>query len=176
MPDSLYHNVITQLIKDHKGQIWSGSFSHGGVSRFNNDGITHYPLSDGYGDGMISSIYEDPDHTIWVGTRNSGIHYLENGAFVNLPLTEDDEQIAMATFLKDSKGILWIASYARKGIYLYDGQTIKTLEIENAEKLIDIKCITQDTKGNIWFGGRYGALWKYNGNILENYTHLKYQS
>ncbi len=36
-----------------------------------------------------------------------------------------------------------------------------------------IFCITEDAKGNIWFGGRYGLLWKYDGNILSDYTYKK---
>lgn len=44
---------------------------------------------------------------------------------------------------------------------------------KNSDKLIDIKCISEDKDGNIWFGGRYGILWQYDGNKLTDFTHKK---
>ena len=30
-----------------------------------------------------------------------------------------------------------------------------------------------DKSGNIWFGGRYGILWMYNGDELKDFTYEK---
>jgi hypothetical protein len=30
-----------------------------------------------------------------------------------------------------------------------------------------------DRSGNIWFGGRYGALWRYDGKQLTDFTYKK---
>jgi len=37
----------------------------------------------------------------------------------------------------------------------------------------DIKFVSEDQQGNIWFGGRYGILWRYDGEVLKDFTHLK---
>lgn len=58
MPDSLHHNVVLSIVKDNQGDIWFSSFSHGGVSQFDGNKFVHHVLKDGFGDGMISSIYK----------------------------------------------------------------------------------------------------------------------
>lgn len=173
MPDSLHHNVILSLIEDTQGNIWFGSFSHGGVSKYDGGKLTHYPLKDGYGDGMISSIYEDSRGNIWIGTRNTGIWKYDGSEFKNISVGSKSDQIAMATFLEDSEGTIWVASYARKGIYQYNGTAFEPFVFDKSEALVDIKCMVEDDKGNIWFGGRYGILWKYDGKDLVDYTQLK---
>tara|TARA_B100000809_G_scaffold201286_1_gene201847 strand:- start:140 stop:391 length:252 start_codon:yes stop_codon:yes gene_type:complete len=30
-----------------------------------------------------------------------------------------------------------------------------------------------DKDGNIWFGGRYGILWRYDGEVLTDFTQQK---
>ena len=36
-----------------------------------------------------------------------------------------------------------------------------------------INCTYQDKKGNIWIGGRFGNLWRYDGKSLEDFTQAK---
>jgi ligand-binding sensor domain-containing protein len=173
MPDSLHHNTIVSIVEDQKGDIWFGSFSHGGVSQYDGSTFIHHALKDGIGDGMISSLYIDRKGVLWVGTRNGGIFYFDGSSFINVPDAKTGEQIAMATFLEDSSGNFWVASYARKGVYLFDGNSFLPLEIEGGDKLVDIKCISEDKDGNAWFGGRYGALWRYDGKQLTDFTYKK---
>jgi len=175
MPDSLHHNVILSIVEDKNSDIWFSSFSHGGISQFSENEFTHYSLKDGFGDGMISSLYIDRNENLWAGTRNGGIYKYDGESFVNVPDidTETEDQIAMATFYEDSKGIFWVASYARKGVYQYDGKSFVPFEIAQSEKLTDMKSISEDKNGNIWFGGRYGKLWKYDGDKLVDYTQKK---
>ena len=175
MPDSLHHNVILSIVEDKNSDIWFSSFSHGGVSRFTENTFIHHSLKDGFGDGMVSTLYIDRKEKLWVGTRNGGIYKYNGKSFINVPDTnpETDDQIAMATFFEDSKGIFWVTSYARKGVYQYDGKSFVPFIIENSDKLIDIKCISEDKYGNIWFGGRYGNLWRYDGEKLKDFTQEK---
>jgi len=171
--DNVYNNCILSIIEDKKGNIWIGSFTHGGLSEINGNTIIHHALKDGYGDGMISSSSMDSKGNLWFGTRNGGIYQYNGKTFKNIADTKTGEQIAMASVLEDSKGTFWIASFARKGVYKYDGKSFIPLDIEGSKKLNDIKFITEDKQGNIWFGGRYGLLWRYDGEILKDFTQLK---
>lgn len=173
MPDSMHHNFISAIVEDKQGDIWIGSFSHGGISQYNGTEFIHHVLDDGIGDGMISAIYMDSKASMWVGTRNGGIYQYNGKSFVNVRNTDVEEKIAMAKFFEDSKGILWMSSYARKGVYQYDGEKFIPFERLNSDKLIDIMTISEDKAGNIWFGGRYGVLWRYDGNELKDFTQLK---
>ncbi|NQY29603.1 MAG: hypothetical protein HRT69_09030 [Flavobacteriaceae bacterium] len=173
-PDSnVYNNCILSIIEDKKGSIWIGSFTHGGLSEINGNNIIHHALKDGYGDGMISTSYMDRKGNLWFGTRNGGIYKYDGKTFKNIADTITGEQIAMASVLEDREGTIWIASFARKGVYQYDGKSFIPLDIEGSEKLNDVKFVSEDIDGNIWFGGRYGILWRYDGNELKEFTHEK---
>ena len=110
---------------------------------------------------------------MWVGTRNGGIYQYSGRSFVKLPKAEGQEEIPMAKFFEDSRGTLWMSSYARKGVYQYDGTNFAAFETANADQLVDVMCIVEDRKGNIWFGGRYGLLWRYDGETLSDFTYVK---
>ena len=85
----------------------------------------------------------------------------------------DEEKIPMAKFFEDRKGRLWMSSYARKGIYQFNGKSFIPFEVSDSEKLVDIMTISEDKNGNIWFGGRYGFLWRFDGKDLKEYTQIK---
>ena len=173
MPDSLYHNVIQSIVEDSDGNIWFSSFSHGGVTAYNGTDFIEYDESDGLGDDMITSSYVDRSGRIWFGTRSGGTSYFAGGKFETIHETSGPCQNNMATVFEDSQGRIWVASYARSGVCLLQSDTLVKLDIEGSDKLVDIRCIGEDTEGNIWFGGRYGALWKFDGHRLVDYTYIK---
>jgi ligand-binding sensor domain-containing protein len=173
MPDSLHHNVVLSIVEDNIGDIWFSSFSHGGLSQYNGSNFVHHSLKDGFGDGMTSTIYMDKKGNLWIGTRNGGVYKYNGKSFLNIPDAITNEQIPMATFLEDSKGTFWVSSYARKGVYQYDGKSFIPFESKGSDKLTDIKFISEDKDGKIWFGGRYGILWRYDGNELKDFTQAK---
>jgi ligand-binding sensor domain-containing protein len=171
--DSVYNNCITSIIEDKNGHIWICSFTHGGLNEFDGNSMIHHPLKDGYGDGMISTSYMDKEGNLWFGTRNGGIYKYDYHKFENIADKKTGEQIAMASVLKDKNENIWIASFARKGAYKYDNKSFIPLDIEGSEKLNDIKFVSEDVDGNIWFGGRYGILWRFDGKELEDFTQKK---
>lgn len=171
--DSVYNNCITSIIEDKNGHIWICSFTHGGLNEFDGKSMIHHPLKDGYGDGMISTSYMDNEGNLWFGTRNGGIYKYDYHKFENIADKKTGEQIAMASVLKDKNENIWIASFARKGAYKYDNKSFIPLEIEGSQKLNDIKFVSEDVDGNIWFGGRYGILWRFDGKELKDFTQKK---
>ena len=175
MPDSLYHNVITSVIEDKNGNIWFSSFSHGGVTKYDGATFTNYGIKDGLGDDMISTSYIDRSGKLWFGTRAGGMSRFEDETFSTIHETEGDCKNHMASLLEDKTGKFWIASFARSGICWFDGTSFIPIGIKNSEKLNDIKFISEDNSGNIWFSGRYGILWKFDGEVLTDFTQQKRQ-
>ena len=128
---------------------------------------------DGLSSDKTTVSIQDYQGFLWVGTRNGGIYQYNGKSFVGLQDIESEEKIAMAKFFEDSKGTLWMSSYARKGVYKFDGQSFRPFEVANSDKLVDVMCMSEDKDGNIWFGGRYGLLWRYDGSELKDFTQLK---
>ena len=50
---------------------------------------------------------------------------------------------------------------------------ITSVPFDQGQNLVESRFITEDATGNIWFGGRYGVLWRYNGNELKDFTQEK---
>ncbi len=171
MPDSMHHNSISALAKDKNGHVWIGSFSHGGINQYNDEEFMHHALPDGYGDGMISSIFIDNEEKIWAGTRNGGIYSFNGTEFKSF--SPQVKEIPMAKFFQDGSGALWMSSYARGRVYQLKEGKFEFFQADQSEQLLDIMCMAEDKDGNIWFGGRYGLLWKYDGKALEDYTLSK---
>ena len=173
MPDSLHHNVITSIIEDDNGFIWFSSFSHGGITKYDGTTFTRYGTEHGLGDDMISTSYIDRSGSLWFGTRAGGMSRLDGETFSSIHETEEPCQNHMASLLEDKSGKFWVASFARSGICWFDGESFTSTGIKNSEKLNDIKFISEDKTGNIWFGGRYGILWRFDGEVLADYTQIK---
>ena len=172
-PDSVYSNSITNIVEDYKGHIWFGSFTHGGLEEYDGKNFTNHALADGLGDGMVNSSFSDSEGYLWFGTRNGGLYSYNFDVFYKMKNLADSSEVAMATVFEDSNGRFWVGSYARKGVLLHDNSYYSPFEIENSDKLVDVKCIAEDKDGHIWFGGRYGLLWSYDGNKLIDYTTRK---
>lgn len=172
-PDSLHHNVITSIIEDKAGNIWFSSFSHGGVTKYDGATLTHYGIEDGLGDDMISTSYVDRSGNLWFGTRSGGMSRFNGKAFSTVYEPEGRCHNNMASLYEDKTGKFWVASYARSGVCWYDGESFTPFDAEGNENLVDIKFISEDKAGNLWFGGRYGILWMYDGKVLTDFTQQK---
>ena len=170
MPDSLHHNVVLSIIEDKRGDIWFSSFSHGGISRFDGNEMTHFGVQDGIGDDMIAFSYLDKNQDLWFGTRAGGMTSYDGEKFTQFYKPKGSCSNNMAVILEDSQDRFWVSSYTGGSVCLFDGETFSPLDIDGSEKLVDIKCITEDKDGNIWFGGRYGILYRYDGKQLKDYT------
>ena len=173
MPDSLHHNVVLSIIEDEAGNIWFTSFSHGGVSKYDGNNFTHYGIEDGLVDDMISTSYIDRSGNLWFGTRSGGMSRFDGENFTTIHNSEGICQNHMASLYEDKTGRFWMASYARSGVCLFDGESFTPFTAEGSENLNDVKFISEDKDGNVWFGGRYGLLWKYDGEVLTDFTHMK---
>lgn len=170
MPDSLYHNVITSILEDRKGNIWFSSFSHGGVSKYDGEKLSHFGTEDGLGDDMISTSFLDKSGNIWFGTRAGGMTHYDGKTFTTLVAPDGPCENNMASIYEDETGRLLIGSFARSGMCWYDGTSFIPFEVEGSGNLVDIKFISEDRDGNLWFGGRHGILWRYDGKTLTDFT------
>ena len=76
---------------------------------------------------------------------------------------------------QDQKGNIWIGTNGNRngGLDNFDGNTFTNFNEENGLCSNNITVIFQSSDGKIWFGGRKGNLWRYNGEKLNDLTQLK---
>ena len=52
-----------------------------GLSRFDGKRFETYTTADGLSNNYVTSVYQGPDKTLWVGTGGGGLNKLEKGRF-----------------------------------------------------------------------------------------------
>jgi two-component sensor histidine kinase/ligand-binding sensor domain-containing protein len=153
--------TVFRIMEDHAGNIWVCS-NQDGVYRY--DGKTSQPVYNGpVKFGQPSCIVEDAAQKIWVG-HGSGVTCLVNNRAVKTLLAG----IRVRSLLSDSKGNLWIGTWA-KGAYRYDGKTLTQFTAEENQLAGNfVHVLLEDHKGKIWFGTNNG-LSCYDGTGFTSY-------
>ncbi len=136
----------------------------------------------------VTSISKGKNNMIWIGTY-AGIWGYNGSDFTiindeTLGLDRNTEPLHIRSLLEDSKGRLWIGNNGI-GVLLKEGDTIINFSEKNSlihptstrkgdkslpGTLEHVFTIAEDSQGNIWFGDRDAGIWKYDGEIMVNYT------
>ena len=124
---------------------------------------------------MISSLVEDSDKNLWIGT-DGGLNKmnLNTGEITRYLVSEEDKlysNTVVDELLIDSKGRLWVCTI--NGLNLYDSENDNFIKV--ASDYLEnkgIQDIIEDGEGNIWVSTRDG-LFKYNHEkkSVESFYH-----
>jgi len=136
--------AVTSISKDHKGQVWLGTYA--GLFVF--DGQTIQPVekikkalqAEDY--IHIRSVFADSKGRIWVGNNGIGVLLIDGNEVFNF---------------SDKNGLIHPES-SRRGSPSPAG----TLE--------HVFAIAEDANGTIWFGDRDTGAWSYDGKIVKHHT------
>ena len=143
----------------------------------NNKTIRNYDLQDNLIGQNIKDIFLDNQNHLWIGTI-SGLNILD---------TENDKIIDMTKYIKKGSYVRYIYQGKNKNYYigfLKDGglsvinttnNTIKNYKHVKGDTTSissnNIKCINEDSKGNIWIGTNYGLnKFDINTKKFKRYT------
>lgn len=171
--DSVYNNCITSILEDRNGDIWFTSMTHGGINQYDGKSITHFTTDDGLLGDMIKPSFEDKAGNIWFGSiqnLDGGISLYDGKSFRNFTKKDGLCDSNVACFYEDESGLIWIGT--GDGVCYYDGKTF-TPFTNDGQSFGDIRFIIEDTENNMWLGGRYGSLYRFDGNELKDFTQLK---
>lgn len=164
-------------IEDHAGNFWFGS-SGEGVYRYDGTSFSQFSVQNGLSSNTVSSILEDRQHNIWVGTK-MGLCRFNGKEMIPIPLY-NNLPFQFFCIMQDSKGILWFGT--AEGVLRYDGKSFSSFldnpRIVNDSNLTlkSIQCMFEDKKGNIWFGSgpmAFEGLGFYNGKKLTRVSLKK---
>ncbi|MGF7184918.1 ligand-binding sensor domain-containing protein [Desulfitispora alkaliphila] len=157
------YNVVTDALVDSNGGYWIGTFGQGLAYLADGDDWINYhrdnsilPVND------ISSLGIDGDENLWVGTWGGGVVKLlhgEEGSVFNTgnSAIASDTIRALAV---DAKDRVWIATPL--GVAYYHAGSWHNVELKGDLTGNDIRDISCDNLGNIWFETRTGDVVVYN--------------
>ena len=172
-PDNVYNNCITSILEDKSGNIWFTSMTHGAITRFDGQTLTDFNVKDGLLGDMITSSFQDSNGNIWFGSIQNlegGISRWNGNSFTNFTVKGGLCDSNVTCFYEDESGKIWIGT--GNGVCYYDGKNFTNLD-NNGGPLGDIRFIIKDREGNMWFGGRYGVLWRFDGSEFKDFTYVK---
>jgi len=130
-----------------------------------------YTTSDGLPSNTITSIVQDHDGFIWIGTRDGVCRY-DGKSFLPVGMTEGHNAMRgrICSLTIDDEGLLWFSSTTGTGCYNPYTEQIMSLDI--GEEYLN--SVDNDKDGNIWFST--GDIIKYNkkSGELTKYSRDKY--
>lgn len=162
--NSLSENNIESLMFDSKGLLWIG-LKTGGVDIYNpgKDRFTHISeLADDYPQ-RVTCIFEDSQHSIWLGSWRSGLYQLvpsikEEGKYEVL---KHYPGTIVSTLVEKPEGYLWIGTYY--GYYLYDIHKKCNVETRHNEHTIS-QFLDRGEKNTLWYSAWSEGLFKISWN------------
>ncbi len=168
--NGLLQNTVNAILQDRKGFMWLGTKD--GLNRY--DGLSFRKFKHdaanprSIGNSFITSLYEDFNGNIWVGT-DAGvyIYYPEKEAFEefdcqSLEKTRIERSVSMIA--GDKQGRVWIAVEAQ-GMFCYDTRQKLLRNYPLSEISSNIKCFTFDSGGTLWLGFYGDGLYYSKDNL-----------
>lgn len=150
------------LFVDFKGNLWIGTngeglikydLQSGNVQRFRNNPDDYRTISS----NIITSIFEDSSHTLWVGTFQGGLNALEDNKFRRYQVDENNPQSISSRSVyglaEDRNSNLWIATLGGGIDCLEPERNIfEHYNTQNSKLLSDyILSVFTDSLNNIYF-------------------------
>ena len=192
---SLSSNKIVKILKDENGNLWIGTFG-GGLNKLESKYISgnenknrlrlkfiqylHKIFNDNsLSDDRVTSIFEDKNKNIWIGTYKGGINILTYDFRNILPSKVSFKKLihsakpsslvnnqAMA-ISQDNKGYMWVGTLGG-GLDRINPETYNVVHFhnknENELSANDIISLYSDKAGLLWIGSLLGK----GINVLEN--------
>ena len=168
-----YGNVQCGL-QDKAGNLWFGT-TENGLYKYDGKSFSQFLVTNGLNSNNISSILEDKDGKIWIGTE-TGLCLYDGRTFdtihiplrKNLPPNPFRNTHGVLSIMQDKKGKLWVATF--NDVYIYDGKSFTPFIItDTLSGWHYVEHILEDKAGNIWFGGRgVVGVYRYDGKSVIN--------
>jgi diguanylate cyclase (GGDEF)-like protein len=157
--------TIDAMVQTADGYLWVGTEE--GLVRF--DGM-RFVVSDRQNapalrSPFISSLYEAPDKTLWIGTYGGGVARLRNGrieAFHPELLGSD----RIRAFLTARDGALFVAT-AGGGLLRIDGEKVTRFTTRDGLPSDRIWTIADDGEGGLWVATHGGGVVRWRGGRVQ---------
>lgn len=167
-------NYIVDISKDSQGNIWFVTI-YKGVAKYDGDNLTYFTTNDGLPDNAVVDIEEDTKGRLWPATH-SGLAIFDVSVFNTYSERYGLPHFRVSNIKIDNKGTIWEGTWGGVCRFEENGfkefhvpkPDVKWLEYQDTQEWVTE--ITEDRKGNIWFGrDGYGSA-RYDGGHFMHFT------
>ena len=141
---------INAILQDHQCMIWLAT--NNGLARY--DGINWFPihLDTTSSSEHITSLFEDGQGKIWIGTASGKIYFLDQARKINkFSIEEGNPSKPITAITQDEHAQIWFATYG-EGVYVYTGKRLYNFDVDDGLSGQDIYSMTLTPGGDIWLG------------------------
>ena len=188
--NGLSDNQVRSIYEDKNGIIW---FECGvGLSNYDGQKITVYKERnyDSINEWKLtgSDLWFKSDQTVGFNKleRNPGVYQFDGKNFyyrtfpIKPKLGEENSYSISTPFVKSKNGMVWFGTYGT--LIGHDGKQFKmynddSLGLNGTTESLHIRCIMEDSKGNLWIGNNCGGstiggigVLKYDGKEFIHFT------
>ena len=171
-PEGLQLKMVGDMLEDAQGNMWFASGMPPGMEglcRFDGKAVTS--LKPG-GEQWIRTLKAGPGGVWWLGTRNKGVWQYDGATFSRFRA----EAPLGAPMLMDRAGNVWfgwalgaVDMRVRPGVWRYDGSALRSFGTEGLG-ILEVWCMFQDRRGDIWIGTRNMGLYRLRGTTVERFS------
>jgi ligand-binding sensor domain-containing protein len=160
-PDNVY-----ALCVDREGALWIGG--EGALVRWHRGAFKAYGAADGFDAQMVAVIVEDPDGSLWIGTRGQGLYRWKDGRFQAYRTREGLANDHVLSLLVDRAGDLWVGT--RGGAQrISKGAFREQLTSRDGLASDVVNGFYQDRGGVLWIG-TFAGLHRREAGRLTRFT------
>ncbi len=167
LDQQLNTEAVLSLLQDSNDDIWIGT-TNNGLYRLSENGLEKLNDNKGLPNNRIVSMFEDKEHSIWVGT-NSGLFRLREAPFITLTTEQGLAGDYVRSVLSHSDGSLWVGS--SKGLSKISGNKINTIKLKENESTISVLSLAEGINGTVLVGSyTQGVFTVVNDKLVPDQT------
>ena len=147
---------VGALAEDATGFLWIGTSV--GVARFDGRSWRSYTTGDGLAGSAVSALFIDSLGNRWFGTSGAGVSRYDGESWTTFTDAGLGSFGAQA-LLEDGNGQVWVGTFGA-GVAHFDRATWSSVTFASTGGGLaanNVKAITQDSTGALWFGTPAGA-------------------
>lgn len=160
--DSQNNNRVNEIVKDSENSIWIGTnlgLCKAIPPKNITDSVwikTFYPENPVM-NSRINSILEDQHKKVWfAGEKGIASYDLKNSSISSFTEISGHDLSASTSLASDEQGRIWIGNM--KGLYIYDGVTVKYLNVNTGLPSNEILSLFFDKEENLLYIGTTNGL------------------
>ncbi|MGO8838583.1 MAG: two-component regulator propeller domain-containing protein [Limisphaerales bacterium] len=167
-PDDWGGRAVLAVTPRAEGGLWVGT-EGAGLYQVDNGEVKPFGQTNGLLNSFIWSMFEDRDRDLWVGTFGGGLFVRHEGKFQFPKGLENPAAVVFALY-QDRQGIMWVGTQTGLGRYANGQCTWFTRN--DGLVLPNVRVITEDATGTLWFGMSGGGLGRLKDGELAQFRRM----
>ncbi|MBL6449470.1 hypothetical protein JMN32_24370 [Fulvivirga sp. 29W222] len=169
MKEGLQNDYVVSSLVDNNGVTWVGSYR--GFCRINKGKFSYFSHAHPIFGQDVTSMVQDREGNLWLGTYRSGLYKLWDGKFTNYSnlISNEHESYVVHSILQKDDSTLIIVQQEGVDLLNLKSNMLEGFDLNYNVQVNGFKSGMLDSKGNLWVSA-LNCLLKYKDGKSEVYT------